>query len=82
MNKKAVFSKVFIKKLDKIDSTLREHIKVKLKQLILDPEIGIPLKGDLKPLWKFRVSKYRIIYSFDEEFVYFKALGLRKNIYK
>lgn len=54
--KVAEFSNSFLKSLKKLEIKKKEIIKLKIKQLLLDLEIGIPLKGDLKPLWKLRVG--------------------------
>ncbi len=82
MRKKAEFSNIFLKRLKSTDTILKEKIKIKIKQILLDPEIGIPLKGNLKPMWKLKIGKLRIIYKFDNEKVYFVALDLRKRVYK
>ena len=78
----AVFSNSFLKDLNKIDKVLKEEIKKRIKQILLEPTIGIPLKENLKTFWKYRVSKYRIIYQFDKDNVFFVSVDLRKKVYK
>ena len=79
---KAEFSNTFLKNLNKLNPKLKSTIKSKIKQILIEPRIGIPLKANLKPFWKLRYSNYRIIYSFDENLVYFYALNHRSKIYK
>ena len=80
--KKAVISKSFLKSLRKIDNKFKEEIKKRIKQILIEPTIGIPLKQNLKGMWKYRLSKYRIIYKYDLENVYFVSVNLRKKAYK
>lgn len=80
--READFSNIFLKAFNNLEKEQKERIKVKLKQLLLDPNIGVPLKGDLKPQYKQRVGKYRILYKFDNLKVYFVALNSRKKVYK
>lgn len=80
--RKADFSNIFLKAFNNLEKEQKERIKVKLKQLLLDPNIGVPLKGDLKPQYKQRVDKYRILYKFDNLKVYFVTLNSRKKVYK
>jgi len=82
MTKVAEFSNSFLKNLKTLEHKKKEQVKIKIKQLLLDPKIGIPLKGTLRPLWKLRVGKYRVLYKFDKEKVYFVVLDLRKRAYK
>ncbi len=49
-----------------------------------DPSVGIPLKGTLKGLNKYRVGPYRIIYEFRHSrlLVVIIDIGHRKEIYR
>jgi len=80
--KSAEFSSSFLKILNKLEVNRKELIKIKIKQILLDSTIGIPLKGNLKVLWELRVGKFRILYKFDNKKVYFIVLNLRKKIYR
>jgi mRNA interferase RelE/StbE len=42
---------------------IREAIE---SRLLPDPRRGEPLAGSGKPLWKFRVGDYRILYAFND----------------
>ena len=78
----AEFSSSFLKNLKKLNPKLKNVIKKRIKQIIIDPKIGIPLKANLKPYWKLRYGDYRILYSFSEKNIYFYALNNRNKIYK
>ena len=44
-----------------------ERIREALEsRLLLDPRRGEPLRGPGKPLWKFCVGAYRVLYVFDD----------------
>ena len=68
--RQAEFSNKFLKNLSKTDEKLKEEIKKRIRQILINPHSGIPLKKPLKPLFKLRYSNYRIIYYFDDKFVY------------
>ena len=44
----------------------------------------MPLRGELKGLFKLRVGSYRVFYSFDREkrTIYVYLIGHRQEIYK
>lgn len=49
-----------------------------------DPNSGIPLRGDLKGLFKYRVGVYRIIYSVERKILLVTVIdiGHRKEVYR
>jgi mRNA interferase RelE/StbE len=55
-----------------------------LEKAASDPYGGTRLQGELAGLWRWRVGKYRVIYSIveKENNIVFLDLGLRKSIYK
>lgn len=55
-----------------------------LDRLAEDPEVGIPLRRELKGLRKYRVGSYRIIYQIHRGklLVTVIDLGDRKDIYR
>lgn len=61
-------------------------LKDRLKQAILDiaqdPLLGKPLKGEMKGSYSYRVGDWRVIYSFDKEFVYFEVIRHRREVYR
>ncbi|RLA06691.1 MAG: hypothetical protein DRQ51_08580 [Gammaproteobacteria bacterium] len=76
------FSNSFIKNLNKLSPQIKTTIKNRIKQISIDPKIGIPLKANLKPYWKLRYRDYRIVYSFNSDKIFFYALNHRSKIYK
>jgi mRNA interferase RelE/StbE len=44
--------------------------------------LGIPLKGSLKGLYRLRVAKYRIVYSFDDTTLWVVSVRHRKDVYR
>lgn len=55
-----------------------------LDRLTHDPNIGIPLRGELKGCWKYRVGLYRIIYEIAHArlLIIVIDIGHRKDIYR
>jgi len=51
-------------------------------KLSADPHAFPKLKGEFKTLRKFRIGKYRIIYTINEQEVTILKIGHRKNIYR
>ncbi len=84
MKYEAEFSKTFLKNHKKLSHQTKNRIKQNIKQILINPYIGIPLIGNLRGLWKGRVGKYRIIYEIHNrnKIVIFHDVGLRKGIYK
>lgn len=85
--KYALFFKASVEKdLRKIatDDVLR--IKHKLEtELVYDPQKkGIPLKGQFKGFYKYRVNRYRIIYriSHSEVLIIIIKIAHRKDVYR
>lgn len=70
----------FLKKLDKPEQI---RIRNKLKELENNPQLGIPLVGNLAGLWKLRIGDYRAIYQIrnQELIILILKIGHRKNIY-
>jgi mRNA interferase RelE/StbE len=62
---------------------LKGAVKAALRGLAADPELGEPLHGDLAGLRKFRVRRYRVVYSTDRRarVVRIFAVGHRRGIY-
>lgn len=52
--------------------------------LLPDPRRGEPMKGKGRPLWKFRVGDYRVLYVFSdtELWVLVVRVGHRREVYR
>ncbi len=80
---KTRFSKIFLKKEEKLPSNNKPRIVGAIKEILMNPYTGIPLVGPLKGLWRVRIGKYRIIYEINEKekIVVFHDIDLRKRVY-
>lgn len=63
---------------------LKRAIKGALQALGRDPALGEPLLRELEGLWKYRVRRFRIVYSVDRanRVVRVFAVGHRRTIYE
>ena len=77
-----------VKEIKKLDARARRNIVRFLREKIAtedDPRrFGDPLRKDLKGLWKYRMSDYRIICSIEDKSVVVLVVrvGHRRNVYK
>jgi mRNA interferase RelE/StbE len=73
-------SKLFFKKLD---HPIKKRVFKKFQELEKNPQLGVPLTGNLTSLWKLRIGDYRAIYEVknQELLIYILKLGHRKNVY-
>lgn len=51
------------KQLGLIDQRYRKAIAHALQRLSHSPNLGSPLRHELKGLWRMRIGKYRVIYQ-------------------
>jgi len=56
---KARFSRVFIKKEEKLANDVKSRVVEALREVLVNPHVGVPLVGPLRGLWRVRVGKYR-----------------------
>ncbi len=63
---------------------LKRAIKGALQALRRDPALGEPLLRELEGLWKYRVRRFRIVYSVErgKRIVRVFAVGHRRTIYE
>jgi len=83
---KVIWHEDSVKDLKRLDRTIAKNIIEKVKNyLVNNPvELGIPLKGSLKGLFRYRIGEYRIIYALDyaEKKIIILHINHRKRIYK
>lgn len=55
-----------------------------IDRIAREPEQGVPLRGDLQGLWKYRVGSFRIIYEIFRSRLVITVIdiGDRKDIYR
>jgi mRNA interferase RelE/StbE len=69
--------------LKKLDRQASERILDKIESVLSNnPNIGEPLKGDFKGLFRYRVGDYRIIYIKTPESILILRIGHRSSVYK
>lgn len=70
--------------LRKLDNSKRNKVIKKIEKLKVNPRLGIPLVGNFKGLWKYKMEKYRFIYKIDNNKLIIVGVNLshRKNAYK
>ncbi len=63
---------------------LKRSLRSALRALCVKPELGEPLVGALEGLWKYRVRRYRIVYSIDRTHRLLRvlAVGHRRAVYE
>jgi len=62
---------------------IKRRVKSALKMILSDPDIGRPLKDELKKLHSYKVGRFRIIYKLSSRgIVEIVAIGPRRTIYE
>ena len=54
---KARFSRIFVKKEENLPDNIKQRVIEALREILVNPYIGVPLVGPLKGLWRVRVGK-------------------------
>lgn len=74
------------KDLEKLDKSIARKIKQRVENfLATNPtEHGKPLTANLKGLWSYRFSKYRVVYQLEQQklLIIVVEAGHRREIYK
>jgi len=83
---KVTYKESVKKDLKKISPNIKYIIKRAIEEkLMSDPvRFGLPLRNNLKGLFKLRIGDYRIIYSISKKIVtvHVIKIGHRKEVYK
>ena len=81
---RARFSRIFLKKEERLPSDVKPRVMEALREILMNPHVGVPLIGPLRSLWRVRIGKYRVIYEIDEKekIVVFHDVDLRKRVYE
>jgi len=70
--------------LKKLSRNIKGRIVEAIEKAVANPYAGTRLRGELEGLWRWRIGKYRVIYTINEreKTIVFVDLGLRKAIYE
>lgn len=81
MNYKIFLHPKAAKFLEKLDTSKRQRIKGKIKELKKNPELGKHLR--YSPFWSLRIGDYRVIYEIVKEKrqIIILFIGHRKKVY-
>jgi len=58
---KARFSRVFLKKEERLPSDLKPRVVEALREILTNPHVGVPLVGPLKGLWRVTIWGIRFL---------------------
>ena len=78
---KISYSKTFEKKFSKYDRKLQEKIFYAIRKLP-DGDVKRLTGNDIPPIYRIRVSKYRILFSMNEKEIQILKVDSRGDIYK
>jgi len=76
-----VYTEKFEREFRKTDKSIKEKAQKQIKKIMIDPEIGKPLKFNLKGERTVYVKPFRIIYAFFNNTIYFLRFEHRKDVY-
>jgi mRNA-degrading endonuclease RelE of RelBE toxin-antitoxin system len=76
-----IFTEKFEREFKKADNSIKEKARKQIRKIIEEPEIGKPLRYDLKGERTVYVRPFRIIYSFSNGTIYFLRFEHRAEVY-
>ena len=76
-----IYTEKFEKEIKKLDNFIKGKVAKQIEKIINNPEIGKPLRYNLKGERTVYVKPFRIIYSFFNNILYFLRFEHRKNVY-
>ena len=72
-----------VRDLNKLDRGVAERILRELEEVLSEnPDCGVPLKGQFKGLFKYRVGDYRAIYTKTKKGCLILRIGHRSKVYR
>ena len=78
---KISYSKTFEKKFSKYDRKLQEKIFYAIQNLP-DGDVKRLTGNDIPPIYRIRISKYRVLFYMDENEIQILKIDSRGNVYK
>lgn len=81
--KEVIWTQKFEREVKKIkDATIKERIKRQIEKIIKNPEVGKPLRFELKGERTVYIKPYRLIYSVIKDKLYLLRFEHRKKVYR
>ncbi len=77
-----VYTEHFKEDFKKADKSVKDKAIKQIDKIISDPEIGKPLRHDLKGERTVYIKPFRIIYSYFDNSIYFLRFRHRKEVYR
>ena len=77
-----VYTEHFKEDFKKADKSVKDKAIKQIDKIISDPEIGKPLRHDLKGERTVYIKPFRIIYSYFDNSIYFLRFQHRKEVYR
>ena len=77
-----IYTNKFERELRKADASVKEKAIKQINRIIENPEIGKPLRYDMKGERTIYVKQFRIIYSNFDKTVYFLRFEHRGGVYR
>lgn len=80
---KVTFSQTFEKEFRKIrDNATKQKIRKQIQKLLENPQVGKPLRYDLKGERTIYIKPYRLIYSVQEDELFMLRFEHRDDVYE
>ncbi len=71
---KLVFDKQFVKSFKKLDTQLKDKVRLQIKKISISPEIGKPMKYGRKGTREVYVKPFRLSYLYENDVLFIAAL--------
>jgi len=76
-----IYTDKFEKEVKRLDSSVKIKVVKQIEKIIQSPNIGKPLRYDLKGERTIYIKPYRVIYAFDKDTITFLRVEHRKTVY-
>jgi mRNA interferase RelE/StbE len=80
---RAAPTKHYLREAKKLPAQAKERLIAAVEELIVNPYLGVRLRGELQGLLRLRVGDYRIMYAVEEtrKLIVLVDVGPRRSIY-
>jgi len=76
-----IYTEKFEKEVKKIENFIKDKVIKQISKIVQNPNVGKPLRYNLKGERTIYVKPFRIIYSFSNNTIYFLRFEHRKDVY-